>query len=353
MPEAQEPEVSQHEEIEIRSEEVQEILSHVPNWMIRWGNTLLLVFVVMLLGITWFVKYPDVIDTEVMITTSNPPQKLLANVGGRFDAFLVSDNDTVQKDTPLAVIKNSAIYDDVLFLKSIIDTVTIDKSKEFYFPINELPPLILGDLNTSFSKFESDYDEYESNNRLNPYQTEYAANQFSLVTARGNLENMKEQQQFAKEQYALQKSDFENRQKLLLERGAISQKDFEDKKYDLLNAQKNLKVMEDAIAQTREKISNSTKILKGGDIKQQQESNRLIRTVRQSFLQLKRDLAEWEEKFVLKSNIHGQVTFLSVWDKNQTVTAGQLVFTIIPIEQQSFVGKIQAPAANSVKIKLQ
>ena len=30
------------QDIEIRSEEVQEILTHVPNWMIRWGNTLLL-----------------------------------------------------------------------------------------------------------------------------------------------------------------------------------------------------------------------------------------------------------------------------------------------------------------------
>jgi multidrug efflux pump subunit AcrA (membrane-fusion protein) len=353
MPEvSQQPENFQQEEIEIRSEEVQEILSHVPNWMIRWGNTLLLVFVVMLLAISWFVKYPDDIDAQIMITTSNPPQKLYANVGGRFDVFLVSDSDTVKKNTPLAVLKNSASYEDVLFLKSIIDTVTIDKSKDFFFPINELPPLILGDLNTSFSKFESDYDEYDSNKKLNPYQTELTANQFALVSARGKLQSMKEQQQLAQEQYEIQKSDFENRQKLLLEKGAISQKDFEDQKLQLLNAESNLKTMENSIAQIRENISNSTKTLKGGDIKQQQENNRLIRTVRQSFLQLKRDLAEWEEKFVLKSNIDGQVTFLSVWDKNQTVAVGDLIFTIIPIEERSYVGKIQAPAANSGKIKI-
>ena len=166
------PEVSQEQEIEIRSEEVQEILSHVPNWMIRWGNTLLLVFVVMLLAISWFVKYPDTIDAQVMITTSNPPQKLFANVGGRFELFLVGDNDTVAQDTHLAVIKNPANYSDVLFLKSIVDTITINKSNDFFFPLNELPPLILGELNNSFSIFENDYYEYNSNNELNPYETQ-------------------------------------------------------------------------------------------------------------------------------------------------------------------------------------
>ena len=41
-----------NQDIEIRSEEVQEILTRVPNWMIRWGNTLLLVFIVILLAIS-------------------------------------------------------------------------------------------------------------------------------------------------------------------------------------------------------------------------------------------------------------------------------------------------------------
>ena len=47
--------------IELRSEEVQEILEKVPHWMIRWGNVLFLALIVLLLVISWFVKYPDVI----------------------------------------------------------------------------------------------------------------------------------------------------------------------------------------------------------------------------------------------------------------------------------------------------
>jgi hypothetical protein len=345
------PEVSEErEEIEIRSEEVQEILSHVPNWMIRWGNTLLLVFVVMLLGISWFVKYPDDIDAQIMITTTNPPQKLFANIGGRFELFLVADNDTVTKDTHLAVLKNPASYSDVLFLKSIVDTITINKSDDFFFPLNELPPLILGDLNISFSNFENDYYEYSSNNELNPYETQYEANRFSVNSARVRLEFVKSQKKLAEKTYQLQKKDLA-RMETLLEKGAIAQKDLEQKQLEVIGSESALRNLESSITQIQENISNSNRIFKGDDIDQQQQQNRRIRKARQSFLQLKKDIAEWEEKFVLKSNIDGQVSFLSVWDKNQTVTAGDLIFTVIPIEERAYIGKIQAPAANSGKIK--
>lgn len=66
------PENNSQDNIEIRSEEVQEILTKVPNWMIRYGNTLILILIFMLLFISWFIKYPDVISSEVMVTTTIP-----------------------------------------------------------------------------------------------------------------------------------------------------------------------------------------------------------------------------------------------------------------------------------------
>ena len=51
----------ENKEIEIRSDEVQEILSAVPNWMIRWGITLIFGLIIMLVFISWFIKYPDII----------------------------------------------------------------------------------------------------------------------------------------------------------------------------------------------------------------------------------------------------------------------------------------------------
>lgn len=337
---------------EIRSEEVQEILSYVPNWMIRWGNTLILILVFILLGISWFVKYPDVIPTQVMITTSNPPQKLYANSNGKFDVILTKDADTILAGTNLAIIENSAIYKDVFLLKSIVDTIKVDKLN-FEFPIDQLPPLILGDINASFSQFENNYTDYDSNKRLNPYKNQYDANAFSLVQAKERLRLLNDQRKIAEQKYKLNKDDFENRQKVLFDKGAISAKALEDKRIELLNSENTLKTLEASISQTRELISNSNKNLKGTDIEKQQREARLLKNAIQSFYQLKKEINDWEKRYVLKSDIDGQVTFLSIWDKNQTVKTGDLIFTISPLKQRSYVGKIEAPAANSGKIKLQ
>ena len=60
--------------IEIRSEEVQEIISHVPNWIIRWGITMIFIVFLILLSISWFVEYPDIIKAKVVLTTSPAPR---------------------------------------------------------------------------------------------------------------------------------------------------------------------------------------------------------------------------------------------------------------------------------------
>ena len=51
---------------ELRSEEVQDILTKVPHWMIRWGTVLIFTIIVMLFFVSWFVKYPDVVKTEIV-----------------------------------------------------------------------------------------------------------------------------------------------------------------------------------------------------------------------------------------------------------------------------------------------
>ena len=77
----------------------------------------------------------------------------------------------------------------------------------------------------------------------------------------------------------------------------------------------------------------------------------LLKGVIQSFNQLKKAIRDWEYRYVLQSNIEGKVSFLNVWNTNQTVNQGDLVFTIIPKESSSFVAKLKTPVQNSGKIK--
>ena len=82
-------------DINLRSEEVQEILTRVPHWLIRWGNIVVLSIVLLMLGVSWMIKYPDMISTQISITTQVPPQKILAKTSGRIEAILVKDKENV------------------------------------------------------------------------------------------------------------------------------------------------------------------------------------------------------------------------------------------------------------------
>ena len=120
-------------DINLRSEEVKDILTAVPRWMIRWGNTLIFCLIIGVLAMTFYIKYPDTIPANAIITTKVPPQKEYAPITGLIDTLLVTDQQVVKANTPLAVMENTANFQDVFLLKSIIDTINVD-DRYFNFP---------------------------------------------------------------------------------------------------------------------------------------------------------------------------------------------------------------------------
>jgi multidrug resistance efflux pump len=340
----------ENNEIEIRSEEVQEILSYVPHWMIRWGNTLFLLLIVLVLFITWFVKYPDIINAEVILTTQIPPQKEYARVTGKIDTLFVQNTQNVEQNEPLAIIENTANYSDIFLLKSIIDTIKIQKDY-FYFPIEELPILFIGDIETSFDLFEDNYIKYLLNKNLDPFSHQVSANKITTSELERRLYNLQSQKEINASELKFKKKDLE-RSKSLFEKGVISEKEYESNQLDYLQSERSYKSMNSSISQIRESISNNKRTSKGTEIEKVREEMTLLRNVIQSFNQLKRSVKDWEMRYLLASTINGKVSFLNYWSKNQTVNQGDLVFTIIPIENSSYVAKLKTPAQNLGKVRI-
>jgi multidrug resistance efflux pump len=336
--------------IQIRSEEVQEILSYVPNWMISWGMTLVLVIIMMLLFISWFVKYPDVITAEVVVTTKIPPEKIYAKSTGRIESILINNHHHITKNTVFGVIENSGNSKDILLLKSILDTISIDK-ENFSFPIDDLPFLILGDITLDYAIFETNYSEYILNKKLQPFSSEFTANNLSLVEIRNRLNILKSQKELNEKELEFNKKDLD-RNKVLFEKGIISAQDYERKQLEYTQSIRNLKNMSTSISQLNEAIGNSKNTIKSSKIRKTQDDTRLLKKVIQSFYQLKKSVKDWELRYAFKSSINGKVSYLSFWNENQTVNLGDLVFTIIPSENFGYIGKIKAPIQNAGKIKV-
>lgn len=335
---------------ELRSEEVQDILTRVPHWMIRWGTVMVFGIIIMLFFVSWFVKYPDVIVTQVVITTNIPPEKLVAKTSGRIQSILIADKSFVVANTPLVIIENPANFRDVFLLKSITDTLKINNS-ESKFPFNLLKNAQLGDIENAFSVFQKDAVAYGLNNNLHPYEIENIANNSENIQINERL-NLLQQQKVINESELKLQNDEIYRFETLYNKGVISAQDFDNKKLGYLQSQKNYKSLLSNISQLKSSLISNRRSSEGNKINGEKEDVNLEGNRIQSFYQLKKVIKDWELAYVLKSSIAGKVSFLQIWTANQTIKAGDNAFSIIPTVVSGYIGKVKAPAQNSGKIKI-
>lgn len=336
--------------IELRSEEVQDILTKVPHWMIRWGTVLIFVIIFMLFFVSWFIKYPDVVTTQIVITTNIPPEKIVSKSSGRIEAILVKDKAIVSENSTLAIIENTANYRDVFLLKKIVDEYNVnDDGKTFPFAL--LKNAQLGEIESAFAVFQKDYQAEQLNKNLQPFEVENRAQNSEKVQIKERLEILQQQKVINESELQLQKNEIA-RFETLFNKGIISAQEMEAKKLSYLQAQKSYKSLLTSISQLRSSLIDNSKLSQNSQISGTKEEVTLGRNMAQSFYQLKKVIKDWELAYALKSSVSGVVTFLQVWTENQTINVGDNVFSIIPNAKNGFVGKVKAPALNSGKIKV-
>ena len=338
----------EEKKIELRSEEVQEILTRVPHWMIRWGTILIFGIILMLLFTSWFIKYPDIITTQIVITTNIPPEKLIAKVSGRITTILVKDGVNVSKSTPLAIIENSAYYKDVFLLKKIVDSIDINKIK---FPFELLKSAQLGEIENSFAVFQKESIADDLNSKLQPYRVEGRAQTYEAIQLKERLNLLESQKSINQNELALGKIDLKRNQGLF-NKGIIASQELEKHQLSYLQVERNYKTLLSTISQLKSSLNELNRNSKTTQINESKENVNLERNVIQAFYQLKKAIRDWELNYVLRSSIVGKLTFLQIWTENQTVNAGDNVFTIIPKNENGYIGKVKAPVLNSGKIKI-
>ncbi len=146
--------------IEIRSEEVQEILGYVPHWVIKSGIGVIFAIIMLLFIGSWYFKYPDIISSPISVTTENAPAPLVARTGGKISTLLVSDKQMVVKGQILAFIENIANYGHVIALRQKLDLL-----QAFFLQYdtsllqNFDPAYQLGIVQASYSSFLKTYYE--------------------------------------------------------------------------------------------------------------------------------------------------------------------------------------------------
>jgi HlyD family secretion protein len=336
---------NEEDKIELRSEELQEVLGAVPHWILRWGISIIgLVVLILVIGSAIF-KYPDTISAEITLTGTTPPASIVARASGKLAELLVEDNQIVEINQWLAVVENPTNTKDILYLKDFLIAFNVGE-------IIKLPrkDLKLGNLQPTYSVFFSNLYDYMEFNRIDYYPSKIKMTQERTAQYKRQYERLLNQSDLTKKQLEISKIQFQ-RDSTLFKSGTISSLEFETAQNQYLQSRITYENVRTSVYNVQIQIKQAEESL--FDLEQQyiERKNNFINQLLNNVNQIKAEIHSWEMNYVLISPILGEVTFTKFWVKNQNIVGGEVVFTIVPVEEPELIGKANMPIARSGKVR--
>jgi hypothetical protein len=340
------------EYVELRSEDVQEILGTPPGWLVRWGSSVVLIGCLMLLAGAWFVRYPDVVSAKVVLATSNPPLDIVARADGRIARFFVEDREIVPENYTLALLQNTADYRHIF----LIDTLLQRWQKAGVETMRQAQPpdsLELGDVQIAYADFIQNFELYKfgkstrtatTSSNIGSINQQIQQLQQSIDFDKKALKRVQEQLGPAEELY--------RNQKKLYEEGIVSQSAFAAERTKLAELEHQYDQYNDNIIRKQNEIINLRRGITDASFNREENEASAFTRLRNSMSTLRSQLDKWKQTYLLVSPIAGQVSFGgSFFSANQYVKEGDQVMTIVPPEDGDIIGRLQLPVVGSGKVK--
>lgn len=334
--------------LELRSESVQDILSQPPNWMIRWGNTVIFIILLMVLLMSWFIKYPEFISSSIVVTSQNPPEKLEARTNSKIEKILIKDHQKVEKGQVMMVLQSTGNYQDILKLRNLMESVPANHLQDF--PLEMASAFKLGEIQSDYNSFAKAFQDERLFTKLQPYAPENLAVSQSLSEYKSRIATLQQQRNLELAKYELTKKNFQRSQDLY-NQGVIATMDLENEKIKFLQEEQNLKNLNITLSQMQEGISNLNKTKSGASINTEKDKINYSSQTLQLYEQLQKSLRQWEQNYLLVSSTDGIVSFQQFWGENQFVKSGDVMMSVLPENKAFIVGRMQIPSVNSGKVQ--
>ncbi len=323
-------------------------MGKVPNRIVRWGITVVLLVIIILLFGSWLFKYPQIHPSPIVLTTENPPVTLVARINGKIQKLFVTDNEKVEKGEFLALIETAADYQQVEALKIKLDSLDINSDKNEFHVFDR--KYTLGELQSSYSNFLKLYRDYENFIKLDYYTRKIKSLHAEIQQHNIYIYRLEKESGVLKKEYHLMQKQYA-RDSLMHHQGVISPSDFEksesnklEKEYSYNETRTNLANAKIGIAELNQKILDM-------ELAYSTERNDKYYQLNEAYQKLVADIDLWEQQHILKTPIEGTVSFNKFWSENQNVKEGEEVLTVIPENPGKIIGKINLSIKGAGKVR--
>lgn len=333
------------------SEELQDIMGRIPSRVIRWGTVVIFSILVVILLLSYLVKYPDMVAAPITITTLNPPADLMARSTGKIEKMFVMDEQQISSGDLVAVLFNIADYDDVFALERQLNQHG-EEWQEYIAGDFFTEDMNVGELQASLSQFNGaleNYAKYTALDYIGQTQKNLAD---QILIQRAQLISQREQLRNMSRQYELEKANFA-RDSTLFESTVISRSEYERSQQAVLQTGSSLISHQISISQLESTINSNEGRLIELNLQHESEESSLIVQLKTTRNNLLTQIASWRNSYIIEAPISGRVTFTRYWNENQNISAGERFATIVPEGQtdtDDIVGKIIIPSARLGKV---
>lgn len=332
---------------DIHSEDLQEIISKPPSWLLKRGITFIVLTIFMLFGLTFFIRYPEVVPVSMKFNTSSAPKVLTGKVTGNLVKILVKDGTAVDKNTDIAYLESVADHHQVLHLLDKMkqvrsSTIELADLKDIVTPTE----LELGEVQNSYQNFYLAYLNYVAINKEGIYQKRknFIQNEVKYI----NEQNQRIQQSFdlQKRELALAEEEYAKYQ-ILAEKKVISQLELQQKEALLLAKRQSIPQTENTI------IGNQSSRL-SKDKEMSEINNQMFEEEKKFYQSLNTfisDAENWKKQYVISSPAKGTLIYGDFLQENQLIKMGEELF-YVNANKDDYYGEIMIPQSKSSKVKV-
>lgn len=333
---------------ELHSEEIQEIVSRPPHWLLRWGIGLCFGVIVLLLAATWWIRYPDIVTVPFLLTALDAPREVVAKADGRLIRLLVKDGVTIRAGEAVAYLESTTDPREALELEQLLEDLrsyvgTLDWNKVRDFDLQGFRQL--GELQNGFQTFFQQHTQLRAYLHDGMIIKKRALLLEDLQDLTDMLAVLESQQTMQQRDFGIAKEEFLVHEKLYQEK-VIPVLEYKREQAKLLAREAPLKQMEASLIQNRSSRTAKQKELLELDNAVVEQKATFIH----SLLTLESALAAWKQRYVLEAPVSGRVSYRAPWQEQQSVRVGEPLMTIEP-DGGGFRGLVNVPHLNLGKLR--
>lgn len=342
------PEDSYH----IRSEEVEDIVTSPPKWIVRSGMMIIGFIFLSLISVSWFISYSDFVSGSTLITSSELSTTILAPSNNRIISIHFKDGGQVNKGDVLIKLEN------------LVDTNSLKKLSEYIIEVNDWVKMdkfdtlstktfesnVLGDFQSDFNLLTTTIKNYNQYVQSSGYETKRNILSQEKSTLKSGHNYILKQKQINDRKLEIAFEKFNNEKKLY-NSSAITKHDYMDEEMKYLMQEEQTNSINTSLSENKLRINRINNELNDLKIQHQQQILEYKNIISSQLNNLQNKMATYEKQCLVKAPVSGKAYFLTQIRPFENVQAGTPLVFIQP-DSINYSGRIYLSSHNLGKVEI-